>query len=138
LLITRFIKYIEEATWLSPIVIVIKKNGKLKLYIDFRKLNADTKKDPYPLSFIDEVLNIVIRYKAYSFLDGYLGYHQISIALKDKYKITFVTNWGALIWKVMPFGMKNEPPTYQKVVTKAFREYLDDFMKILLDYFTIV
>jgi len=120
------------------VVAVTKKNGKLRIYIDFRKLNAATKKDPYPLSFIDEMLNIVIGYNAYSFLDGYLGYHQISIALKEKYKVAFVTDWGALIWKVMSFGMKNEPPTYQKVVTKAFREYLDNFMKIFLDYFIII
>jgi hypothetical protein len=123
---------------LSPVVVVTKKNGKLRIYIDFRKLNVATKKDPYPLFFIDEVLNIVKRYEAYSFLDGYLGYHQISITLKDKYKIAFVTDWGALIWKVMPFGVKNEPPTYQKDVTKAFKKYLDNFMKIFLDGFTIV
>jgi len=92
LLTTTFIQYIEEATWLSPIVVVTKKNGKLRIYIDFRKLNATTKKDPYPLSFIDEVFNIVIGYNAYFFLDGYLGYHQISIALKDKYKVAFVTD----------------------------------------------
>jgi hypothetical protein len=79
MLTTRFIQYIEEATWLSPIIVVTQKNGKLRIYIDFKKLNATTKKDPYPLSFIDEVLNIVVRYKAYSFLDGYLGYHQIFI-----------------------------------------------------------
>jgi len=58
--------------------------------IDFRKLNAATKKDQYPLPFIDEVLNIVARYEAYSFLDGYLEYHQISITLEDRYKTTFV------------------------------------------------
>jgi hypothetical protein len=48
----------------------------------------------------------------YSFLNGYYGYHQISIALKDKYKTTFVTNWGAFTWVLMPFGIKNGPPTY--------------------------
>jgi hypothetical protein len=58
----------------------------------FWKLNATTKKYPYPLPFINEVLNTIARYEAYSFLDGYLGYHQISIAPKDKYKTTFVTN----------------------------------------------
>ncbi len=71
---------------------VPKKNGKLKIYIDFKKLNVTTKKDPYPLPFIDEVLNIVARYEAYSFLDGYSRYHQISIALKDSYKTAFVTD----------------------------------------------
>jgi hypothetical protein len=98
---------------------VHKKNGKLRVCINFKKLNATTKKDPYPLPFIYEVLNTVIGYKAYSFLDGYPRYHQISIALEDKYKIAFVT------------------PTYQKVVTKTFKEYLDNFMKIFLDDFIV-
>jgi hypothetical protein len=62
---------VEKATWLSPIVIIPKKNGKLKICIDFKKLNVATKKDPYPLLFTDEVLNIVAGYEAYSFLDGY-------------------------------------------------------------------
>jgi len=68
---------------LSPIVVVPKKNGKLKTCINFRKLNAATKKIPYPLPFIDEVLNITAGYEAYSFLDGYSRYHQIFITLKD-------------------------------------------------------
>jgi hypothetical protein len=58
------------------------------------------------------MLNIVTWYEAYSFLDGCSGYHQIFIALEDKYKTTFVTNEGAFIWKVMSFGVKNGPPTY--------------------------
>jgi hypothetical protein len=83
---------IKEATWLSPIVIVPKKNGKLKICIDFRKLNAATTKDPYLLPFTYEVLNTIVGYEAYSFLNGYSGYHQIFIALDDKYKIAFVTD----------------------------------------------
>jgi len=92
LLTTKFIQYVEEATWLSPIIIVPKKNGKLKICIDFKKLNAATKKDsdPYPLLVTNEVLNTIARYEAYSFLNGYLGYHQIYVSPKDKYKITFV------------------------------------------------
>jgi len=75
---------------LSPIVVVPKKNGKLKIYINLKKLNATTKKDSYPLHCIDEMLNILIGYETYSFLNGYLGYYQISIAPKDRYKTTFV------------------------------------------------
>jgi len=77
---------------LSPIVVILKKNRKLKICIDSKKLNVATKKDPYPLPFIDEVLNTVVGYEAYSFLDGYSGYHQISIVPKDKYKTTFVSH----------------------------------------------
>jgi len=75
---------------LSPIVIVPKKNGNLWICIDFIKLNATTKNDPYPLTFTYEVLNTNSRYETYSFLDGYLGYPQIPIILKDRYKIAFV------------------------------------------------
>jgi hypothetical protein len=92
LLTIGFIESEEEATWLSPILIVPKKNGKLRICIYFKKLNATTKKDPYPLPFTNEVLNIVIRYEAYSFLDRYSGYHQISIVPEDIYKTSFVTN----------------------------------------------
>ncbi len=91
LLASRFIEFVEEVTWLSPIVVLLKKNGKLKIYIDFRKPNAATK-DPYPLFFTNEVLNMVARYEAYSFLNGYLRYHQIFIVLEDRYKIAFVTD----------------------------------------------
>jgi len=119
-------------------VVVPKKNGTLKIYVDFRKLNKATKIILILYHFFDEVLNTITRYEAYSFLDGYSGYHHISIASEDSYnKITFVTNWGAFVWMVMPFGVKNGPPTFQRAISKAFKEYLDQFMKIFLDDFTI-
>jgi hypothetical protein len=119
LLAIGFIDSVEEATWLSSIVIVPKKNGKLRIYINFRKRNATIKKDPYPLPFIDEVLNIEARYDAYSFLSGYLGYYQVFIALEDKYKIAFVIDQRAFMWKVMLFRVKNGPQTYQRVMNKT-------------------
>ncbi len=72
----------EEATWLSPIVVIPTKNGKFGIYVDFKKLNVAMKKKPFPLPFIDEVLNTMVGCETYSFLDGYSRYHQISIALK--------------------------------------------------------
>jgi len=60
--------------------------------MDFRKLNATTKKDPYPLPFIEEVLNMVAGHEVYSFLDGFSSYHQIMIVLENRYKIAFITN----------------------------------------------
>jgi hypothetical protein len=78
-------------------VVVLKKNGKLKICVDFKKFNKATKKNPYPLPFFDEVLNIVVGYEPYSFLDGYLRYHQIFITFEDRYKTTFVIDWGAFI-----------------------------------------
>jgi hypothetical protein len=75
LLVTGFIQWIKEAIWLSPIVVVLKKNGKLRICLDFRKFNKATKIDPYPLPFFDELLNILARCEVYSFFDGYSRYH---------------------------------------------------------------
>ncbi len=130
LFVIGFIKPIEDVTWLSSIIVVPKKNGKLKICVDFRKLNVATKKDPYPLPFTDEVINTIAKHEVYTFLDGFFGYHHISIASEDKYKIPFVTDLGAFVWVVMPFGVKNGPPIYQRAITKSFHEYIDVFMKI--------
>jgi hypothetical protein len=96
LLTIGFIQFVEEATWLSPIIVVPKKNGKLKICVDFRKLTTSTKKYPYPILFTYEVLYTIVGYEAYSFLDGYSRYHQISIAPEDRYKIAIVIDWGFL------------------------------------------
>ncbi len=63
LLATRLIQLVEEATWLLPIVVVFKKNGKLRICVDFKKLNKATKTNPYPLPFSNEVLNTIARYE---------------------------------------------------------------------------
>ncbi len=73
-------------------MVVPKKNGKLRICVDFKKLNVTTKKDPYPLPFTNEVLNVVAGHDVYSFSNGYSRYHQIFIVHEDKYKTTFVTN----------------------------------------------
>jgi hypothetical protein len=72
---TGFIKPIEEATWLSPIIVVPKKNEKLKNFVNFKKLNVVIKKDPYLLLFIDEVINTIARHEVYTFLNGFSKYH---------------------------------------------------------------
>ncbi len=71
-------------------MVVLKKNGKLKVCVDFRKLNAATKKDLYPLPFTNEAINTIARHEVYTFLKGFSGYHQISIALEDQHKIAFM------------------------------------------------
>jgi hypothetical protein len=75
LLIARFIVAMEKVTWLSPIVVVPQKNVKLCIYVNFRILNATMKKDPYPLAFMKEILDMVDGHKVYSFLDGYFYYN---------------------------------------------------------------
>lgn len=70
------------------------KNGKLKICVDYRKLKAQTKKDPFPLPFLDLVLDIVAKHYMYSFMDGYSGYNQIKMAKEDKEKISFMYQNG--------------------------------------------
>jgi len=70
-----FIKLIEETTWLSPILVVPKKNGKLKIYVDFKKFNVTTKKDLYLMPFMDEVINTIVGHEFYTFIDGFSRYH---------------------------------------------------------------
>jgi hypothetical protein len=82
------------------------------------------------LPFTDEVINIVVGHEVYTNLDGFSRYHQIFIALEDRHKTTLVNDWGAFVRVVMSFGVKNEPPTYQRAFTKAFHEYIDVFVKI--------
>ena len=112
LLKAGFIEPVDQATWLSPIVVIPKKNGKLRICVDFRHLNAATKKDLYLLPFTDEVLDTIIGYATYSFIDCFSGYHQVHIHADDRYKTAFIMEWGTYVWVVMPFGLKNAPPTY--------------------------
>jgi len=113
LLAIGFITPMEKATWLYPIVVVLKKNMKLQICMNFQKLNIVTKKDPYHLPIMEEVLDMVAGHEVYSFLDGFSSYHHITITPKDRYKIAFIIDWGTFVWIVMLSGLKNVPPTYQ-------------------------
>lgn len=103
------------------IIVAPKKNGKLCICIDYCQLNAATYKDPYPLPLTDKALNSVVGYDTYSFMDGFVGYHQIKIHSDDQYKTAFIIEWGAYVWVVMRFGFKNAPPTYHRVVNQPLK-----------------
>ena len=98
---------------MSPIIIVLKKNGEIRVCVDYQKLNVATKKDHCLLPFIDTVLDNVASQQLYSFLDGFSGYNQVSIHLDDQPKTTFVTEWDTYAYRVMPFGLCNAPATFQ-------------------------
>jgi len=121
LLSARFIALVEEASWLLSIVILPKIYYKLQICMGFQGFNAITKKYPYLLPFTEEVLDKVPSHEVYSFLDGFFGYHQIMIALQDRYKL-HPSLIGELIWVVMSFKLKNVPPTYQQAVNITFKE----------------
>ena len=81
--------------WVSPIAVVPKKNGKLRVCVNLKKVNAATMQDHYLLPFTDYMLERVDSGKcAYSFLDGFLGYNQVSIKEEDEHKMAFATKWG--------------------------------------------
>ncbi|MCO5554983.1 hypothetical protein L7F22_008522 [Adiantum nelumboides] len=128
LLKAEFIAEVESSDWLFLVVVVPKKNGKLRICVDFRKLNEQTIKDTFPLLFTDTKLDQVTGHEMYSFLNGYNGYNQISLAEEEKEKTAFITEWGAFIYLVMPFRLCNAPTTFQRAMMTIFAEYLQKFM----------
>ena len=109
---------------MCPIVIVPKKNKKLRVCVNLKKVNAATIRDHYPLPITDQVLEQVAKKQAYSFLDGFSGYNQVSIKQEDQHKTAFATEWGIYAYRVMPFGLTNAPATFQRLMCHAFKEYL--------------
>ncbi|MCO5603794.1 hypothetical protein L7F22_057946 [Adiantum nelumboides] len=120
LLNADFIYPIEDLEWVSLVVVTPKKNGKWRVCVDYKSLNAATKRNHFPLPFQDEILNEVAGYERYTMCDGYSGYFQIRIAEEDQKKTTFVTPWGCFAYRVMPFGLTNAPATFQGFVTHVF------------------
>ena len=136
LLQAGFIKPVEITDWVSPMVIVKKKNGKLRVCIDYRKLNQSTQKDHFPLPFINTILEEVAGHELYTFMDGYSGYNQISIHPDDYHKTAFTTPWGTFIYVVMPFGLCNAPSAFQRAMTHAFSDLLHTSMTVFIDDFS--
>lgn len=122
-----FIYPIDHSKWASPIVVVPKNNGKLRVCGDLKKVNATTRRYHYPLPYSKHILKRVAGKEAYSFLDGYSGYNQISIAPEDQAKIAFVMKQGVFAYRVMPFGLTNAPTTFQRLMNIAFKEFLREF-----------
>jgi hypothetical protein len=113
LLRVGFIRLVKRATWLSPIMVVPKKN-KLWVCVDYRKLNATTIMDAFPLPFTDGVLDIVTGHEIYNFLDWFSGYNQIRMAKEDQEKTAFVIEWGVFVAVIMMFRLKTAPATFHR------------------------
>ncbi|MCO5574719.1 hypothetical protein L7F22_028509 [Adiantum nelumboides] len=137
LLNAGFIYPVEDSEWVSPIVVTPKKNGKWRVCVDYKPLNAATKRDHFPLPFQDEILNEVARYERYTVCDGYSGYFQIRIAEEDQKKTTFVTPCGCFAYRVMPFGLTNAPTTFQRFVTHVFQPFFGKSIRVFIDDFCI-
>ncbi|XP_059074059.1 uncharacterized protein LOC131874570 [Cryptomeria japonica] len=104
---------VQTSEWVSPIVISLKKEAnQIRICVDFRCLNTVTIKDPFPIPFTDNILEVVAGHEIYSFMDGFSRYNQISIAEEDKLKTTFVVEDGVYAYNRMPFGLCNAPVTF--------------------------
>jgi hypothetical protein len=125
---SRIIEPLEELEWISPMVVQEKKIGGIKICVDLRKLNDAYLHDLFPTPFTDEVLDNVGGHEVYSFTDGFSGYHQIKISLEDRYKTTFATEWGSYQCTVMPFGLKNAPTIFSRVVVATFKDFIHKFL----------
>ncbi|XP_051116126.1 uncharacterized protein LOC127241238 [Andrographis paniculata] len=146
---------ISDSQWVSPIHVVPKKAGvtievdhygKLipvrkqtgwRQCIDYHKLNSVTKKDHFPLPFIDQMVERLAGRSHYCFLDGFSGYFQIAISPEDQEKTTFTCPFGTFAYRRMPFGLCNAPATFQRCIENIFSEYVGKIIEVFMDDFSV-
>uniref|UniRef100_A0A803KDA6 Gypsy retrotransposon integrase-like protein 1 n=1 Tax=Xenopus tropicalis TaxID=8364 RepID=A0A803KDA6_XENTR len=122
----------SQSPWASPVVLVPKKDGSTRFCVDYRKLNQVTVTDAYPMPRVDELLDHLGNAKYLTTLDLSRGYWQIPLAPGDQEKSAFITPYGLFQFTVMPFGMKNAPATFQRVVNQLL-EGCQEFAQAYLD-----
>ena len=135
LLKVKFIRPTRYVQWLANIVHVMKKNGKLRVCVDFRDLNVATPKDMYVMPITDMLVDYATNNELLSFMDGIFGYNQNLIAIEDIPKTTFRSpgSIGTFEWLVIPFGLKNASATYQRVMNAIFQDMLGLHMEVYID-----
>ena len=119
--------------WGSPIILVKKKDGTLRLCIDYRMLNKVTIKNRYPLTRIDELFDQMKGATVFSKIDLRSRYHQLRIREEDISKIAFRTRYGHYEFVVLPFGLTNAPAAFMNLMNSVFRDCLDKFVEIFID-----
>ena len=138
---------VADSEWVSPVHCVPKKGGitvvpndkdelipqriitGYRMVIDFRKLNKATKKDHYPLTFIDQMLERLSKHTHFCFLDGYSSFSQIPLSAKDQSKTTFTCPFGTFAYRRMPFGLCNAPATFQRCMMAIFSDFCERFVR---------
>ena len=135
LLHNEFIRAVKYPEWLANLVVVPKKGNKWRVCVDYTDLNDACPKDSFPLPRIDQIVDASAGHDMLSFLDAFSGYHQIPMHPPDAEKTSFITPHGLYCYNVMPFGLKNDGATYQRLVTKMFRPLLGSTMKFILTIF---
>ena len=101
--------------------------------MDFRDLNKACPKDDFPLPHIDVLVDNTIGSELMSFMDGFSGYNQIKMALKDMTKTTFIIEWGIYCYTVMSFGLKNVGATYQRMATTLLHDMMHNEVEVYVD-----
>jgi hypothetical protein len=146
---------ISYSKWVSPIHAVPKKAGITviknkenelvptrvqsgwRVCIDYRKLNSATRKDHFPLPFIDQMVERLAGHAYYCFLDGYSGYNQVPVDLEDQEKTTFTCLFGMFAYRRMPFGLCNAPATFQWCMISIFSDMVERHLEVFMDDFSV-
>nr|GFB88405.1 reverse transcriptase domain-containing protein [Tanacetum cinerariifolium] len=108
-----------------------------RVCIDYRKLNEATRKDHFPLPFMDQMLERLAGNEYYCFLDGFSGYFQIRIDPRDQEKTTFACPYGTFAYRRMPFGLCNAPGTFQRCMLAIFQNMVEKTMEVFMDDFSV-
>lgn len=128
-----FIEVTQYPTWVANIVPVLKKDGRVRVCVDYRDLNKASPKDDFPLPHIDVLVDSTARFELFLFMDGFSSYNQILMNEEDKEKTAFTTPWGVFHYKVMPFGLKNPGATYQRAMVTLFHDMMHKKIEVYVD-----
>ena len=129
LLKANLIYLVPLTEWVSNIVPITKKQGTIRVCVDYRDLNKACPKDNYPSPFIDHIIDDCAGCEVLSYMDGFSDYNQIDILRQDQHKTTFICPWGTFAYKKWPFELKNIGATFQQAMSYAFHDILLGHMK---------
>ena len=119
--------------WGAPVLFVKKKDGSMRLCVDYRELNKVTIKNKYPLLRIENLFDQLHGAAVFSKIDLRTGYHQLRIKKEDVQKTAFRSRYGNYEFTVMPFGLTNAPAAFMDLMNRVFRPYIDKFVVVFID-----